>query len=210
MASGRVSWRAAPSGLKVVARRTASRTEGASGASTRAVPSPPEVARSIARRTAAASSAKRWAAPSLLLVTWGTAVRMAGASAASTQAASRELMAGRNTASRVAAAGGASTWAAPRLLLQAAQPTPGRMAEVSAASRRAAPSQSFKLPAVCTAGYAHRASSPTMRRRVHRNSLVMRRRPKPWLGSKSPCKSSRRYSGGRWTLQGSLRASDRS
>jgi hypothetical protein len=44
----------------------------------------------------------------------------------------------RHTARRMAAAGGASTWAAP--------------------------CESFKLPAVCTAGYASSASSPTMRR----------------------------------------------
>jgi hypothetical protein len=53
------------------------------------------------------------------------------------------------------------------------------LAGASAASTRAAPSQSFELPAVCTAGFVSSASSPTMRRTMHRNSVARPRRPKP-------------------------------
>jgi hypothetical protein len=65
------------------------------------------------------------------------------------------------------------------LMAQTTDPrfTARRMEGASAASRRAAPSQSFKLAAACTAGFAQRARSPTMRRRTHRNSLARPRRP---------------------------------
>jgi hypothetical protein len=78
-----------------------------------------------------------------------------------------------------------------RLLDQAARFTAGRMEGASAASRRAAPSQSLQVPAVCTASNACRASSPTMRRRPHRNSLARRRRPKTRVASRSYCENSR-------------------
>jgi hypothetical protein len=52
---------------------------------------------------------------------------------------------------------------------------------------RTASSQSLKLPAVCTARYVSSASSPTMRRTMHRNSVARPRRPKPRVGSRSSC-----------------------
>jgi hypothetical protein len=64
-------------------------------------------------------------------------------------------------------------------------PTVSCMGEASAASRRAAPSQPLEVPAVCTASNACRASSPTMRRRPHRNSLTRHRRPKTRVASRS-------------------------
>jgi hypothetical protein len=69
---------AAPSGLKVVARRTASRTEEANGASTRAAPRElKEAARLTASRTAGANGANTRAASSLLEATRGTVWGMA-------------------------------------------------------------------------------------------------------------------------------------
>jgi hypothetical protein len=78
------------------------------------------------------------------------------------------------------------------------------MVGAGAASRRAAPSQSLKLPAVCTAGSVYRASSPTMRRRTHRSSLQSPRRPKPPVCSTSSCE------GGSWRVRRSLQTSNRS
>jgi hypothetical protein len=43
-----------------------------------------------------------------------------------------------------------------------------RTVEAGGASKRAAPRQSFTPPAACTAGYVSSASSPTMRRAMHR------------------------------------------
>jgi hypothetical protein len=43
--------------------------------------------------------------------------------------------------------------------------------------------QSLKLPAVSTARYVSSASSPTMRRTMHSNSVARPSRPKPWVGS---------------------------
>jgi hypothetical protein len=53
--------------------------------------------------------------------------------------------------------------------------------------RRAAQRQSRELPAVCTARCVSSASSPTMRRTMHRNSVARPRRPKPRVGSRSSC-----------------------
>jgi hypothetical protein len=90
-----------------------------------------------------------------------------------------KLAASGGTASRTEGAGAASTWAAPWLLLEVARLTARRMEGASAANKRAAPSQSLELPAVCTAGYVSSASSPTMRRTMHRNSVARPRRLKP-------------------------------
>jgi hypothetical protein len=110
---------------------------------------------------------------------------MEEAGAANTWAAPSPPLATRGTASRMVVAGGASTWAAQRLLNQAARHIARRMAGASAASRRAAPSQSLEVPAVCTASNACSPSSPTMRRRPHRNSLTRHRRPKTRVASRS-------------------------
>jgi hypothetical protein len=99
-AGGRVSLRAAPSGLKVVARPTARRMAGGNAASTRAAPS---------QLKAAARS---------------TAARMEVAGGVSTRAAPRQwLQAARLTARRMEAANGAKKRVAPSPLLQAARPT---------------------------------------------------------------------------------------
>jgi hypothetical protein len=92
----------------------------------------------------------------------------------------------------MAGAGAASTWAAPRLLLEAARPIASRMGAAGAASTRAAPRQSLKLPAVCTARYVSSASSPTMHKTMHRNTVA------------------RPTSGGGWRVRGHPQASDRS
>jgi hypothetical protein len=101
----------------------------------------------------------RVASSQLLQAAHPTARRTAEASGASTRAASSPLEEIRNTASRMEAAGGASTWAAPRLLKQAAHRTVRHTAAAGAARRRAAPSTSLKLPAVCTARYVYRTRS---------------------------------------------------
>jgi hypothetical protein len=88
---------------------------------------------------------------------------------------------------RTEEADAASTWAAPRQLKPAARNIARRMAVASVASTRAAPMQSLEVPAVCTAGYVSSASSPTMRRMLHSNSVAKTRRPKPRVGSRSPC-----------------------
>jgi hypothetical protein len=72
----------------------------------------------------------------------------------------------------MAEAGGANTWAAPRQLLEAARHIARHMAEAGGATTRAAPRQSLEVPAVCTAGYASSASSPTTRRTMHSNSIA--------------------------------------
>jgi hypothetical protein len=75
-------------------------------------------------------------------------------------------------ARRMVAAGGASTWAAPRQLLVAVRNIARRTVEASGVRRRAA-SQSLKLQAACSARFASSASSPTMRRRAHRNTVCI-------------------------------------
>jgi hypothetical protein len=167
--------------------------EAASGARLRTVPSLLETTRATASRTVAAGVARLRTASSPLEPTRGTVRRMAGASGARLRTASSPPKATRGTARRMAEAGGASTWAVPRLLKQAARPTASRMEGAGGASTRAAPSTSPKLPAVCTARYVSSASSPTMRRTMHRNSLA---RPKPRVGSRSWCESS--TGGGGW------------
>jgi hypothetical protein len=89
----------------------------------------------------------------------------------------------------------------PRQLRQVAHRTASRMGAAGAASWRAAPRQSLELPAVCTARYVSSASSPTMRRTVHSNSVARPRRPKPRVGS--------RTDGGGWRVRGHPQASDR-
>jgi hypothetical protein len=121
---------------------------------------------------AAASAASTRAASSQPEATQSTVSRMAGAGGVNTRAASSPLEAILGTACCTEGAGGASTRAAPRQLLQAARPIAPRMAGAGAASRRAAPRQSLELPAVCTARCVSSASSPTMRRTMHRNSVA--------------------------------------
>jgi hypothetical protein len=65
------------------------------------------------------------------------------------------------------AVGDVSTWAAPRPLKVAARSIARRMEAAGVAKWRAAPNQSFKLPAVCTADSVYRVRSPKMRRRAH-------------------------------------------
>jgi hypothetical protein len=180
-AGGSVSWRAAPSRFKLVARRIARHTEGASAAKRTTVPRQlVVVARRIARRMAEANGAKRRAAPSPLETTPTTAWRMVEAGAASTRAA--------------------------LLLRKAARCNAGCMGEASAAERRAAPSQPLQVPAVCTADSVYSARSPTMHRRADRNSsLVLRRHRKHgWnrlLRVRRP--------GGKWRVRHSLQTSKR-
>jgi hypothetical protein len=147
------------------------------------------------------SSARKWPAastrrtsrqerdaPRLRKAIRAIAGRMVEAGGARRQGASRQLKeAARHTASRMAEAGAASTWAAPRQLKEAARHTASRMAGASAASTRAALRQSLELPAVCTARYVSSASSPTMRRTMHRNSVARPRRPKPRVGWRRSC-----------------------
>jgi hypothetical protein len=71
----------------------------------------------------------------------------------------------------------------PRRVLGSAS----RMAGAGGVRRRAAQRQSRELPAVCTARCVSSASSPTMRRTMHRNSVARPRRPKPRVGSRSSC-----------------------
>jgi hypothetical protein len=152
---------------------TVSRMAGAGGVNTRAASSPLEAILGTACCTEGAGGASTRAAPrQLLQAARSTASRTEGASAASTRAASSPLEAILGTACCTEGAGGASTRAAPRQLLQAARPIAPRMAGAGAASRRAAPRQSLELPAVCTARCVSSASSPTMRRTMHRNSVA--------------------------------------
>jgi hypothetical protein len=110
----------------------------------------------------------------------------------------------RNIASHMAGAGAARTRAAPRQL-KAAHTAAWRMGAAGAARRRAAPSQSLELPAVCTAGYVSSASSPTMRRTIHSNSVARPSRPKPRVGS---CENS--SGDGGWRARSHPQASNRS
>ena len=115
---------------------------------------------------------------------------MEAASGAKLRTASSPPKATRGTARRTVEAGVASTWAVPKQLLEAARPIARLTEEAGAASTRAAPSTSPKLPAVCTARYVSSASSPTMRRTMHRNSPARRRRPKPRVSWRSCCEDS--------------------
>jgi hypothetical protein len=206
---GSVSWTAAPRGLKqaehrtvahmaeagaarrrtapsplVATRRPARRMGAASAASTRAALSQPlKAARSIARRMAEAGAARRRAASRELKAPHNIARRMEAAGAANTWAAPRQLKeAPHNIARPMAAAGAASRRAAPRRLKEAARIIARHMAAASGASKRAAPNQSLELPAVRTARYVSSASSPTMRRTMHSNSVARPRRPEPRVG----------------------------
>jgi hypothetical protein len=96
-AGGSVSWRAAPSGFKEVARRTLSRTAGANGADTRVAPVGCWRRHATLARMEVANGARRRAARSPLKATRGTASSTAAASAASTRAASSLLEAIRST-----------------------------------------------------------------------------------------------------------------
>jgi hypothetical protein len=128
-------------------------------------------ARAPASRTVGASAASTRAAPSQLTAIRSTASRTAGASAARSKAASSPLKAIRSTASRTAEAGGVSTWAAPRQLLVAAHYTARRTVVAGGVRRRAALRQSLRLQAARSARCVSGASSPTLRRTMRRSSV---------------------------------------
>jgi hypothetical protein len=208
-AAGAASTRAASRQLLQAARSTARRMAGASDAKRRAAPSPLKATQLLVSRMAGAGAASTRATSRRLEAIRSIVSRMAVASAAKRRAAPSRLEATRIASRRHATL--CLAWRGPAmptrglcqgscyrrhatlvmnlqssiLMAQTTDPstryTARRMAGAGGVSRRAAPSQSLELPAVCTARFV---SSATMRRTMHRNSVAGPRRPKPRVGSR--------------------------